>query len=509
MSAQHGLRRTGWRQPAVVALLLACAAGAYAQTAPLTPANLARLARGGGPLPAGHAVAVRYAGTLALEGHYERPHEMRRFHSLRRIVVAAPERARQDWTTWTDADTARTTETTLLLGARVLQRARAGAPFRELRGREAHEAAFAILSAAPPLAAAHILGWNGHGLTGGPSSSFQTSYVWPDSLGRAEWSLDGYDVPFSYSVLRDEPRLGSLVQDARAIGASTIAGRVWPDSLRSVGFPAGFTWILTERRAGVEEDVPLAELAAPDSVAPVDAVAAPADTVARIVAMAPGAWAVELPDADTRSLAVEFTNYLVLLETSCDNVRGERLRAALRARFPDKPVRYVAFSHYHPDYTGGLRPFLADSAVVVCAGALAPLVDEIAHLSFAHAPDRHWRRYPGGSAPQVDTLQDGRWRRTDASNELVVLDIGSRSNHTEHYLVFWLPRQKLLFEGDLGFFTVDGALRASSRAAGLLQALDDAKIAPETIGQSWPVNGNARSVRIATLRALVAARAKP
>jgi glyoxylase-like metal-dependent hydrolase (beta-lactamase superfamily II) len=506
MSRDDRFRRTGGRRLALAALLLLCAAPVHAQTAPLTPVNLARLERSGGPLPAGHAVAVRYAGTLALEGHYERPHEIRDFHSLRRIVVASPDMARQDWTTWSEDDTTHTTETTLLLGARVLQRADAGAPFRELRGREAHEAAYVILSAAPPLAVAHILGWNGRGLAGGPLSAFQTQYAWPDSLGRTEWNLDALDRPLFYSALRDDPRRGSLMQDAHAFGVSTIAGRVWPDSLRTMGLPADFTWTLTERRVGVEEDVPLAELAAPDHVVPA---AAPADTTARVAAVTPRAWAVELPDADTRSLAVEFSDHLVLLETSCDNIHGERIRAALRARFPGKPVRFVAFSHHHPAYTGGLRPFLADSAGVVCAGALAPFVDEIAHLNFALVPDRLWRRYPGGAAPRVDTLQAGRWRHADASNELVAIDIGSRSNHTDHYLVFWLPRQKLLFEGDLGFFTVDGALRASRRAAGLLQAVDEAKLAPETVVQSWPVNGNAPSVPIATLRALVAARARP
>jgi hypothetical protein len=67
----------------------------------------------------------------------------------------------------------------------------------------------------------------------------------------------------------------------------------------------------------------------------------------------------------------------------------------------------------------------------------------------------------------------------------------------------------LLFEGDLGFFTVAGELRASRRAAGLLQAIDEAKLVPLTVAQSWPVNGNAASVPFATLRALVEARAKP
>jgi len=67
------------------------------------------------------------------------------------------------------------------------------------------------------------------------------------------------------------------------------------------------------------------------------------------------------------------------------------LMPALRARFPGKRVRFVSFSHYHPDYTGGLRPFLADSAEVVCAGANMPFVDEVAHLNFSVTPDRLWR----------------------------------------------------------------------------------------------------------------------
>jgi glyoxylase-like metal-dependent hydrolase (beta-lactamase superfamily II) len=285
-----------------------------------------------------------------------------------------------------------------------------------------------------------------------------------------------------------------------------VDGRIWPDSLRTPGNPADVSWMLTEHRVAIENAVPLSEFAVPAQVTPPPPAA---DTTARLVALAPGAWAVELPDADTRSLAVEFSDHLVLLETSSNGVRGERLRAALHARFPKKPVRFVSFSHHHPDYTGGLRPFLADSAEVVCAGAIAPFVTEIANLNFSVWPDRLWRLHPNGSLPRIDSLLAGRWRHADATNELVAIDIGGQSHHTEHYLVFWLPRQKLLFEGDLGFFTMDGTLRASRRAEGLLQAIDAQKLAPETVVQSWPVRGNPASVPMATLRALVAARAKP
>jgi len=56
-------------------------------------------------------------------------------------------------------------------------------------------------------------------------------------------------------------------------------------------------------------------------------------------------------------------------------------------------------------------------------------------LSFIGQPDRLWRLRPGGFVPPKDTLVAGRWRHADRTNELVALDIGARSNHTDHYLV--------------------------------------------------------------------------
>ncbi len=483
-----------------LAALVAC--GMRAHAAEPTPAALARLQRALGELPRDHAVAVRYEGALVFEGHYATPHAHREYRSSRRIVVAAG-LARQDWTTWRDDDTTRSVETTLLLGERVLRREDAGEPFVELAGREADEAALAIWEVAPPLAGARALAARGHGLTGGPVSSYQSTYSWPERLGTTSIVLDVVDLPFAVIVDRDEPRLGTLSQQTHYFGASQLAGSAWPDSLMAIGYPPGLVWHSTEKRTAFEDHVALAELAAPDSVRPA---AAPGDTTPVVRALAPHVWAVDLPDADTRSLVVEFTDHLVVLETSADVPHGERLHRALRGQLPAKPIRWVSFGHHHPDYTGGLRTFIADSATVVCAGANVDYVNEIGHMVFNRVRDRLAVQAPGGMTPRCDTLRAGRWRHADAMNEIVAIDIGARSHHTDHYLVFWLPRAGLLFEGDLGWFTTNGAVRASSRAEGLLQSLDEAHVAPATLVQGWPVTGNAQSLSTAQLRALVAAR---
>ncbi len=475
--------------------------------APLTGPRLARLLRGGGPLPTGKALAVRLDGTFLVEGHDEKPHQTRHYGSSRRIVIGPDGTARQDWATWAEGDTSRTIETTWLVGERVLQRTNADSPYVELRGREAAEAAFAIIACTPPLAVTRAAAYNGHGLIGGPVSAYQSTYTWFDSLGRVDLNLDGYDRPWSYGVVRHDPRRGTLVQDAHFLGTSEVGANVWPDSLRLQMFPADISWTLVEHRVGDVTDAPLAELAVPTTIRPA---AAPADTVPVVSALAPGIWSVELPDADSRSIVAEFSDHVVLVETGSDVPQGERLRAAIHARFPKKPVRFVTFSHHHPAYTGGLRSFFADSAEVVCAYAIAPYVDEIAHANFSLQPDRWWKLRPGGASPRVDTLAMGRWRHADATNEMLAIDIGEKSHHTEHYVIFWFPRQKLLYQADLGWSAAaDGSLRAGRRAAGLLEAVDEAKLAPQVVVQGWPVQGLPATVPFATFRGMVAARGKP
>jgi glyoxylase-like metal-dependent hydrolase (beta-lactamase superfamily II) len=343
-----------------------------------------------------------------------------------------------------------------------------------------------------------------HGLAGGAINDYRSRFTWPDPLGDITVEMDVVDAPFQLQAATKDPWRGSVLWDCRYFGTTQQSGLTWPDSVATISYPGGAMWRMREHRVALEDHAALADLAPPDSARPTPP--ARTDTVAVTTALAPHVWAVDLPDAGTRSLALEFADHVVVLESSCDVPHGERLKAAV-AGVTRKPVRYVSFSHHHPDYTGGLRPFIADTATVVCAGSNRAYVDEIAHWSFQLDPDRLWKRRPGGLNPLIDTLTAGRWRHADALNEVVAIDIGEKSHHTDAYLVFWLPRAKLLFEGDLGWFATDGGVRASSRAAGLLEAIDEAKLAPARLVQSWTPGATPHDVAMRDFRALVAARA--
>ena len=144
----------------------------------------------------------------------------------------------------------------------------------------------------------------------------------------------------------------------------------------------------------------------------------------------------------------------------------------------------------------------------MCAGSNHEYVTEIARWTFSLNPDRLYRMRHNAAMPKIDTLVAGHWRHADAMNELVAMDIGNLSHHTDAYLVFWLPRAKLLFEGDLGYFADSkGEIKASSRAAGLLQAIDQEKLEPATVLQGWAATQSPRGIPMRRFRALVAARA--
>jgi hypothetical protein len=223
---------------------------------------------------------------------------------------------------------------------------------------------------------------------------------------------------------------------------------------------------------------------------------------ARFSTLAPGVHEVVLHDADTRSLVVEFRDHLVLCESSVDNAAAERVLAAIDQHLPGKPVRHVLFGHYHPHYTGGLRAVMARGAAVAAPPLGAAFAAEISARPFRSPPDA---LASSGRTPVIETFQGARTFRDD-TNELVAIDIGADSHHTDEYIVFHLPRQRLLFQGDLGWFTgPNGLAGGGERARGLLHAIDERALDVATVVQSWPTRGSA-TLPLAELRALVAKR---
>jgi glyoxylase-like metal-dependent hydrolase (beta-lactamase superfamily II) len=65
------------------------------------------------------------------------------------------------------------------------------------------------------------------------------------------------------------------------------------------------------------------------------------------------------------SLAVEFKDYVVVVEAGQNEARGLAVMQETRRLFPQKRIKYVVNTHAHFDHAGGLPPFVAEGITII------------------------------------------------------------------------------------------------------------------------------------------------
>ncbi|RTQ51494.1 hypothetical protein EJV47_06750 [Hymenobacter gummosus] len=191
-----------------------------------------------------------------------------------------------------------------------------------------------------------------------------------------------------------------------------------------------------------------------------------------------------LAHTDDRVLVAEFRDFLVVAEAPLNSRNGEAILTAARALAPGKPVRYFVAGHYHPHYLGGLRPFVRHGATILCGPGTADYVRYLAYAPHTLQPDSLQLR------PRIAQVEEvsGSKTITDGQFTMQIHHIGAASAHTNDYLVYYFPTEKLLFEDDLVWIKREGAPRKpSARQTGLYQAIKARGLAVDTVLQSWPV----------------------
>lgn len=427
-------------------------------------------------------VQVRYDGTIWYEGHYPRPHEIRRYRSKAIYSADGRGNVRVDWATWEEGDSANVTpETFLVAGDSVFHRDSPGDKW-SLR-----------------------VGVRGH------QGKIQAAAGIPGELGRivkeqtdkklGEFMFEGQN--FLYVEPHAHPRLGDVIDSVAYLYEGTDKT---PAEIFVSLHERDAQWRLSQHLVGAATNTPPDSLfAAPrafDTEPP--EIDFPTAEV-KLVQRGPGIWTAEMDDIESRSMIVEFSDHLAVIEMAVGSANGERLIDAAKRQFPGKPVRYALFSHHHPHYLGGLRAAMAEGATVVTTSGNETYVKEIASYPFTIQPDRLAKQPP--KPVKVRTFAD-RIEFADAANQLIAINYGERSNHTDEFVVFWLPRAKLLFEAELGWVTVDGALRASRRAVTLLPWIAEQKLDVERLIQSWPMRGEPAEVPLAKLEGLIPKKSK-
>lgn len=200
--------------------------------------------------------------------------------------------------------------------------------------------------------------------------------------------------------------------------------------------------------------------------------------------LTPKMRALQFREERIQSYLLEFSTFLVILEAPLTSDIGEQIIQYAKRTYPNKPIKYVSYSHHHPHYTGGLRPFVHNGTTIVTKTENKDYLESLFTNSHSLNPDslEFSKKIP------AFITYDSTFTITDSIDSLQLLHLGIRSNHTYDYTLFYKTKEKLLLVGDLVWITNDSIVnKAGKGQKAVFDFLHEKAIPVETIYQAWPV----------------------
>jgi glyoxylase-like metal-dependent hydrolase (beta-lactamase superfamily II) len=197
----------------------------------------------------------------------------------------------------------------------------------------------------------------------------------------------------------------------------------------------------------VQANVAAPPMAVPDAVRTATATPVRAESQQ----LAEGVWLIG--GGSHNSVAIEFNTFVTVVEAPLNEERSIAVINEVTRLVPNKPIRYVVNTHHHFDHSGGLRTYLAQGATIVTHKSNQDFYQDVmfAPLSRTLTPDRLSLFYPNFTAsrrPAPFETVTSKYTISDGSRNLDLLPV-SALNHVEGMLIAYLPKEKLLINGDL------------------------------------------------------------
>lgn len=164
---------------------------------------------------------------------------------------------------------------------------------------------------------------------------------------------------------------------------------------------------------------------------------------AQVTKVAEGVWDVRV--AGDGGAVVEFSDHLVMFEAYGGEAQTLQRIDAANALVPGKSVRSVIVSHHHFDHTGGLRAAVSRGLEVISHRGNEGIIREMATRPAVYFPDALARDpHPLVFRPVDDTLV-----LEDGTRRLEIYRVVEHS-HMPDAVFAYLPRERIMMEGDLG-----------------------------------------------------------
>jgi glyoxylase-like metal-dependent hydrolase (beta-lactamase superfamily II) len=231
-----------------------------------------------------------------------------------------------------------------------------------------------------------------------------------------------------------DPLLGDMMVENTFSDYRDVAGVKFPG--RIVQKQGGFAVL----------DVTVSEIQ-PNAPGPIDvpeAARRPVPPVGRVeaVKVAEGVWLLVAP-VGPNSLAVEFRDYVAVVEAPFSEERSLAVIAEVKTLVPTKPIRYLINTHHHFDHSSGIRTFVAEGVTLITHRINTDFYNRILRLPHTLSPDR---LSMNPKPARFETLTD-RYVLTDGNRSLE-LHLLESNTHNPGLLLVYLPKEKLLHQAD-------------------------------------------------------------
>jgi glyoxylase-like metal-dependent hydrolase (beta-lactamase superfamily II) len=150
-----------------------------------------------------------------------------------------------------------------------------------------------------------------------------------------------------------------------------------------------------------------------------------------------------LTGAAAHTIAVDQSDHIVAIEAPASEARSQAVIAKIKETIPNKPIRYVVNSHVHFDHSGGLRTYVDEGATVVTHQMNRPYYEQAWAAPRTLNPDRLAQ---SKKAAKFEVVTD-KHVLTDKNRNIEIHQIAD-SGHNDGFLMVYLPKEKILIEGD-------------------------------------------------------------
>jgi hypothetical protein len=204
--------------------------------------------------------------------------------------------------------------------------------------------------------------------------------------------------------------------------------------------------------------------------------------------IAPGLYILKLKLLNNKVLVAEYKDFLSIIEAPQNLETGRSIIKYLNEKFPTKKIKYCFVSHHHPDHAGAITAFMENNSTIISTNKSINFFKTISKGKSTRILNNNDLVISNKVSYHII---DADSNKTFFSKEypLKVYERGKSTFHTNEYLFFYFPVQKILFVGDLVYFSATGVIPQSKRAYSLFKLITEENILVNRIYTSFPLNG--------------------